>query len=113
MSVRSWLIETIDPSVARVVRGLPEHGVVVLRVVKGSPAAKAGLRPASRQVTVGGVTAFTGGDSIVAVNGKPIASSGQLFDVIAPLEPGDHVELRVVRGSAARTVDVTLGNVPG
>jgi S1-C subfamily serine protease len=111
-----WLgveIETIDPSVARVVRGLPEHGVVVLRVVKGSPAANAGLQPASRQVTVGGVTAFTGGDSIVAVNGKPIASSGQLFDVLAPLGPGDHVALRVVRGSAARTVDVTLGNVPG
>ena len=40
-----WLgveIETIQPSVARVVRGLPAHGVVVLRVTKGGPAARAG-----------------------------------------------------------------------
>lgn len=111
-----WLgveIETIAPSVARVVRGLPARGVVVLRVTKGSPAAKAGIVAARRQVTVGGVTAFTGGDSIVAVNGKPVTSSGQLSDSLAPLSPGDQVQLTVVRGATRRTVDVTLGNVPG
>ena len=111
-----WLgveIETIQPSVARVVRGLPAHGVVVLRVTAGGPAAKAGITASRRQVTVAGVTAFTGGDSIVAVNGQPVASSGQLSDRLAPFSPGDHVHLTVVRGSATRTLDVTLGNVPG
>ena len=111
-----WLgveVETIAPSVAHVVRGLPAHGVVVLRVTKGGPAAKAGIVASRRQVTVGGVTAFTGGDSIVAVNGKPVTSSGQLSDLLAPLAPGDHVKLEAVRGAATRTVDVTLGNVPG
>ena len=111
-----WLgveIETIAPGVARVVRGLPSHGVVVLRVVKGGPAATAAIVASTRQVTVGGVTAFTGGDSIVAVDGKRVTSSGQLSDLLAPLAPGDHVKLRVARGSATRTVDVTLGNVPG
>ncbi len=110
-----WLgveVETIAPNVSHVVKGLPAHGVVVLRVTRGSPAAKAGIVAARRQVTVGGVTAFTGGDSIVAVDGKPIASSGRLTDVLAPLAPGDHVTLRVVRGSGTRTVAVTLGNVP-
>ena len=94
-------------------RGLPSHGVVVLRVTSGGPAAKAGLVASTRQVTVDGVTAFTGGDAIVAVNGKPVTSSGQLTDVVAPLAPGDRVKLEVVRGPATRTVDVTLGNVPG
>jgi len=111
----AWLgveIETIDPSVARVVRGLPDHGVVVLRVTKGGPADKAGLVASTRQVTVGGVTAFTGGDSIVAVNGKRVTSSGQLSDLLAPLAPGDHVKLTVARGGSTRTVQVTLGNVP-
>jgi len=111
-----WLgveIETIQPSVARVVRGLPAHGVVVLRVTAGGAAAKAGITASRRQVTVAGVTAFTGGDSIVAVNGQPVASSGQLSDRLAPFSPGDHVHLTVVRGSATRTLDVTLGNVPG
>ncbi len=111
-----WLgveIETIEPSVAHVVRGLPAHGVVVLHVTKGGPAAKAGIVASTRRVTVGGVTAFTGGDSIVAVNGKPVSSSGQLSDLLAPLAPGDHVKLQVVRGTSTRTVDVTIGNVPG
>ncbi len=111
-----WLgveIETIDSAVAHVVRGLPSHGVVVLRVTSGGPAAKAGIVSSTRQVTVGGVTAFIGGDSIVAVNGKPVTSSGQLSDLLAALAPGDHVKLEVARGAATRTVDVTLGNVPG
>jgi S1-C subfamily serine protease len=111
-----WLgveIETIDPGVARVVRGLPAHGVVVLRVTKGSPADKAGIVAATRQVTVNGVSASTGGDAIVALDGMPVASSGRLTDLLAQHEPGDHVALAVVRGSKKRTVDVTLGNVPG
>jgi S1-C subfamily serine protease len=111
-----WLgveIETIAPTVAHAVRGLPAHGVVVVRVTKGGPAARAGIVAARRQVTVGGVTGFTGGDSIVAVDGKPVTSPGQLSDRLAPLGPGDHVRLTVVRGTATRTVDVTLGNVPG
>ncbi len=111
-----WLgveIETIEPSVAHAVRGLPAHGVVVLHVTKGGPAASAGIVASTQQVTVGGVTAFTGGDSIVAVNGTPVTSSGQLSDRLAPLRPGDRVRLQVVRGSATRTVDVKLGDVPG
>jgi len=111
-----WLgveIETIDPTVARVVRGLPSHGVVVLRVTKGSPADRAGIVAATKQVTVNGVSASTGGDAIVGLDGKPVSSSGTLTDLLAQRKPGDHVRLTVVRGSQTRTVDVTLGNVPG
>jgi S1-C subfamily serine protease len=110
-----WLgveIQSIDPGVARVVRGLPAHGVVVIRVTKGSPADKAGIRAASKHVTVNGVSAFTGGDAIVGLDRKPVSSSGTLTDLLAQRKPGDHVRLTVVRGSQTRTVDVTLGNVP-
>ena len=66
----AWLgveVAAIDPSVARVVRGLPAHGVVVVKVVKGSPAAKAGLKAATQRVTVNGVSGFVGADAIVGV----------------------------------------------
>ena len=111
----AWLgvqVETIDPSVAKVVRGLPSRGVVVTRVVKGSPAAKAGLRPPTSQVSVNGVGIPVGGDAIVAVNGKPVSSSAQLADAVAQLEPGDKLTLGVVRSGSRRTVNITLGNVP-
>jgi putative serine protease PepD len=111
----AWLgveVATIDPSVARVVRGLPSHGVVVVKVVKGSPAAKAGLKAATQQVTVNGIRAFVGADAIVAVDGRPISSTAQLGDAVALHKPGDALELTVVRGGKSRTVEITLGNAP-
>jgi S1-C subfamily serine protease len=111
----AWLgvrVESIDPSVAKLVRGLPKRGVVVASVVKDSPAAKAGLLAATRHVTVGGVNGLAGGDSIVALAGKPITSSAQLADLVATHRPGDSVTLTVVRDGRSRTVHVTLGNVP-
>jgi len=111
----AWLgvqAETIDPSAAKVVRDLPSHGVVVARVVKGSPAAKAGLKPATSQVTVNGVGVLVGGDAIVALNGKRVSSTTQLADALAQLEPGDKVTLELVRQGSRRSVEITLGNVP-
>jgi S1-C subfamily serine protease len=103
---------TIDPSLAAVMRGLPSQGVAIARVVKGGPAAKAGLTGATRQVTVNGVTVPLGGDTIVALDGKSLTSSTQLADAVARHKPGDKLKLEVVRSGAKRTVEVTLGNAP-
>src|SRR4051812_42145428 len=103
---------TIDPAVARTVRGLPSHGVVVASVTKGGPAAKAGLAGATRHAIVDGVSAPLGGDAIVAFDGKPVATAAQLADAVARHNPGDVVRLTVVRGGARRVVAVTLGDVP-
>ena len=110
-----WLgveVETIDPDLAKVVRGLPPQGVVVARVVKGSPAAKAGLVAATRQVTVDGVSGLVGGDTIIALDGKSVTSSEQLADDVALLKPGDKVTLEVARDGGKRTVHVTLASTP-
>jgi S1-C subfamily serine protease len=111
----AWLgveVETIDPDLAKVVRGLPAHGVVVARVVKGSPAATAGLVAATRQVTVDGVSGLVGGDTIVALDGKIVTSSAQLADDVTVHKPGDKLSLEVVRNGTKRTVEITLGNAP-
>jgi S1-C subfamily serine protease len=112
----AWLgveVETIDSIAAKVVRGLPARGVVIARVVKNSPAAKAGLVAASsRQVTVDGVSVPVGGDAIVAVDGNGVSTSQQLADLVAAHKPGDQLELDVVRTGKRRTVVVSLGDVP-
>jgi S1-C subfamily serine protease len=110
-----WLgvqIDAIDPTVASAIRGLPQHGVVVVRVVKDSPAAKAGLVASKQQVTVNGVSAFSGGDSIVGVDGTQVESPSQLTAILDRHTPGDTVRFQVVRDGRSRTVAVTLGNVP-
>jgi S1-C subfamily serine protease len=111
----AWLgisLVTIDPAVARVVRGMPEHGVIVERVIKGSPAAKAGLRAARNEVTMNGVSIPVGGDTIVAIEGKPVETSAQVADAVATRKPGDRITLEIVRHGAHENVTVALGNVP-
>jgi len=80
--------------------------------VKGSPAAAAGLRGATRTVTVNGADVPLGGDSITGVDGRPIFDASQLADAIAIRTPGEHVRLRVARNGHVRTVTVELGDVP-
>jgi S1-C subfamily serine protease len=111
----AWLgvqVATIDPNLTGVVRGLPSHGVIVAKVVKGSPAAKSGLVAARYRVAANGADVPAGGDAIVAVDGKSVETSAQLADAVAAHKPGDKLTLDVVRNGAHRTVEVTLGNVP-
>jgi S1-C subfamily serine protease len=111
-----WLgvqIATIDPAVAKVVRGLPSNGVVIERVVAGSPAAKAGLEAGHRQATVNGLSVPVGGDAITKVDGVPVATSAELGEAVARHKAGDTLTLVVVRDGATRTVHVTLGDAPG
>jgi S1-C subfamily serine protease len=111
----AWLgveVEDIDPALAAVVRNMPAHGVLVVGVLPGSPAAKAGLVAGHQSITVGGEGAVVGGDAIVSLNGSPVESSDRLIALLATHKPGDQVELGVVRDGKSRTVTVTLGNAP-
>jgi len=63
-------------------------------VVKGSPAAKAGIEP---------------GDVILKFNGKDIASSSELPPQVAAVKPGTTATLEVWHDHATRNVEVTIG----
>jgi S1-C subfamily serine protease len=111
----AWLgvsVQTIDPQLAAVAKGVPAHGVLVESVLKGSPAAKAGLEAGTRQLTVNGESASVGGDAIVSVDGTQVATAGGLADAVSAKRPGDSVSLGVVRNGDLRTVKVTLGSAP-
>jgi S1-C subfamily serine protease len=111
----AWLgaqVETIEPGLARAVRNLPAHGVVVARVLEGSPAAKAGLQAMTVRKTGNGASTVLRGDTIVSVAGTRIEAGQQLANVIAARKPGDRVALTVVRAGKRRTLSVTLGNTP-
>lgn len=111
----AWLgvaVETIGPASPNRVEGLPGTGAIVVHVTAGSPAARAGLVPATRRATVGGVTTPVGGDVVVEVDGRPVTSAAQVAGVVAAHGPGDTVSLGVVRDGAKRTVAVTLGTAP-
>jgi putative serine protease PepD len=103
-------VETIPSGLSKLVRGIPGSGVTVAKVTSGSPAAKAGLKAATHQVTADGETALLGGDSITALDGKPIHSAQALANAVAAHKSGDRVSLTVVRGNSTRTVSLMLGS---
>jgi serine protease Do len=74
-----------------------DSGAVVLEVVPGTPADEAGLRVE---------------DIIVGLDDTPIESSGDLLGALRDYEPGDTVQLTIVRDDDEQTFDVTLAERP-
>ncbi len=78
-------------------------------IVRGGPAAKAGLRGSTGTQSVDGRTVETGGDVITAVDGEPVSSFDDILLYIAfKAEPGQTITLTVIRDGAQQEVDVTL-----
>jgi S1-C subfamily serine protease len=103
---------TVTEELARVFRLPVDAGVLVETVGDGTAAAKAGLKAGTDTTVVAGESYTLGGDLIVAVGGKRVASLEQLRDVLADHKPGETVRLQVYRGSKSMTVDVKLGRQP-
>ncbi len=92
-------VETTDLSPEDAERfGLPvESGAIVEQVEPGSGADAAGVRR---------------GDIIVRLGDNPIDNAGDLFGALRDYQPGDTVELTVVRDGEELTLEVTLGERP-
>jgi S1-C subfamily serine protease len=111
----AWLgieVAPVDPQLAGVVRGVPDHGVLVVKAVAGSPAARAGLKAGTQLVTVNGESVLAGGDAILAADGKATDTPAALADAVRSHKPGDELALKVTRAGRERTVTVRLGNAP-
>ncbi|HWC31638.1 MAG TPA: trypsin-like peptidase domain-containing protein [Actinomycetota bacterium] len=85
----------VDPVVQAQLGLASDSGALILEVVEGEPAERAGL---------------TAGDIIVSFAGDPVDGSESLQEEILSHSPGDAVEVGVVRPDGdTETVEVTLG----
>jgi S1-C subfamily serine protease len=103
---------TVTPELARVFRLPVDSGVLVEGVAEASPAEKAGLEGGRTDVLVAGESHVVGGDVIVALAGKRVASLDELRDVLADKKPGRTVTVKVYRGTKIVSLEVTLGRQP-
>ena len=109
--------QTLTPVVARALELPVERGAIVVRVAKGSPAARAGLHGGTRQVVIGNAIVIIGGDVVTAADGQAITNSEDLRRLIRKHQPGDRMKLGVLRmnqqGELTRAdVEVKLGELP-
>jgi S1-C subfamily serine protease len=89
-----------------------EAGAIVEDVQPNSPAEEAGIEPGDQDIDFQAIPYTVGGDIIVSVEGEPIETEADLPRIVSRLEPGQEVELGVIRDGEEEEVTVTLGTRP-
>lgn len=98
--VRGWLgvqVQQLAPEAARALGLSPPNALVVVEVQPDSPAAAGGVQT---------------GDVITHINGEPVLDGAYSTNLIAELQPGESVRLRVLRGTDPLSITTTVGTRP-
>ncbi len=86
-------------------------GCYITSVTPGGPADEAGLRGGTDPTGIPNL--FAGGDLIIAVDGRPVISYGDLISYIfTNRSPGDQITLSIIRDGKQMEVPLTLGKRP-
>jgi len=96
---RGWLgIEArVVPRDATDSAGAQPVGVLVAVVLRGGPAANAGIRP---------------GDILIEINGTALSDPRQTIELIAGFKPGSLIDIEIVRGWDQLRVEAQVGQRP-
>ncbi len=90
-------IESLTPTLQQEYGFSVSQGAVVMSVIAGTGAARAGVEQ---------------GDIIVGINNTKIDSAQDVSAVISSLRPGQRIALHIVRGTKHIVLEVTLGKAP-
>lgn len=97
---RGWIgvgVQDITPELAQSFNLPASRGVLITQVERGSPADKAGIKP---------------GDVLLSVNGRPVADTTTMLNLVAALPPGQGATLKLTRNQAETELAVTIGRRP-
>jgi S1-C subfamily serine protease len=104
---------SVTPAVAKALKLPVDKGVLINEVVKGGPADKAGVEGGDTEATIEGAKVSLGGDIITEIDGKPIDSMEDVINAANAAQPGEKMELTLLRGAnETKHVTVTLGVRP-
>jgi len=112
---RPWLGITGFPVNPELSEGLGlgiQQGILVVEVVRGSPAAQAGLHGGDREVIYRGVRLPVGGDVLARVNEQEVLDMKQLGRLLNKLRVGQTVTLSVYRNGRPMELEVLLAERP-
>jgi len=98
----------IGPELAGQMGLAAEHGVLILQVVPGGAAERAGLHGGTERAYLGNTQIMLGGDLIVAVDGEDIQDQQDMAHVMNRHRAGDTVHVTFYRGKRKMEVDIAL-----
>jgi len=103
----------IDPDLAKVLGLQDAKGFLVIQIVVGSPADKAGLHGSDKTKEVDGVNYPIGGDIILSVDRKEVRS---IDDILIHLQReksvGDKMVMQILRDGRTTDITIILGERP-
>lgn len=85
-----------------------DHGVMVMELDGKGLAAKAGLKPADRELILGFRRIPVGGDIITKVDGTEVTTMTDILDAINDKKVGDVAVFHVIRGKVKKTINVKM-----
>jgi len=89
------------------------YGWLIVGVISGGPADKAGLRGGTENALIVGSLVTIGGDVIIAMNGERITNMDDLTSYLEEYtSPGQVVNITIVRNGQTMAVQVELGTRP-
>ena len=90
--------------------GLPsDFGLLVVQVVSGGAAERAGLRGGNERAYIGNIPIMLGGDLIIGIDGQDVQDQQDLSQVMNNHRAGDTVRITIYRGKKKMEVPVALG----
>ncbi len=105
--------DTLTADLAEALRLSVKEGALIVEILSGGPAEKAGLKGADRTVRVGESVYDVGGDVIIKFGKTKIRSMDDLVSVVSKRRSGERVEVTVVGSdNKTRQVEVTLEERP-
>ena len=105
--------QDVTPGLARKFGFGARSGALIAKVEPDTPASRAGLRGGTRTVDYNGLRISLGGDLIVKIGDRSIASAQDVSRAVTSLTAGEKVAFTVLRGGTdRRVVQVTLGERP-
>ncbi len=88
------------------------QGILVVEVIRGSPAHEAGLREGNQRAIIGRLRVRLGGDIITAIDGKRVSSMEALLRHVDDFKVGQTITLDIVRGGLKKKIKVLLTERP-
>jgi S1-C subfamily serine protease len=86
-----------------------DYGLLIVQVVAGGSADRAGLHGGNERAYLGNVPIMVGGDLIIAIDGEKIEDQQDLAQMMNKHRAGDVVRVTIFRSKKKMDVQVTLG----
>jgi len=99
----------IDPELADQMGLAADYGLLIVQVVPGGAADRAGLRGGTERAYLGNIPIMLGGDLIVAIDGQRVDDQQALAQMMNSHRAGDTVRITFYRGKKKMEATVMLG----